>query len=328
MKFRFRPSTRAHIKAQRKSLRLKSANTLRIRRERLPSPVGTRELSVTKEKKRGRFSRLCKKIKCSFAKFFKRRREKRRQRPSRVSVSALTGALCGALTVSLLSGSIVVFSLFFSRGAGYTEITIPNLVSMNVNTATEISTDIFEYTLVYEQNPDKAAGSIISQSPLPNVVRRLYGAKEKINITLTVNQEPDTMTLPQVVGSQLRDVVLKLKSFGISVQVIEQYSDTLPYGTVFFSSLPEGTKLSAGDKVVLKVSLGSQIRYSSVPDLSGLNEYEATALLRSKGLEIGDIKYSSSRLPIGTVISQSVAEGTALESGSRVSFTLSGGLYY
>ncbi len=324
MKFKFRKATKAHNKTQRKALRLKGANTFRLHRERLPCPIGTRELSVTKEKKRGRFSLFFERI----ANFFKRAKKKRSKRPSRVSIPALIGTLCGALVVSILSGSIVVFSLFFSRGTGYTEVTIPNLVSMNVEKATEISTDIFEYTLVYEKNPDKAAGSIISQSPLPSVVRRLYGAKEKINITLTVNQEPETMTLPQVVGSQLREVELKLKSFGVSVQVIEQYSDTLPYGTVFFSSLPEGTKLSAGDKVVLKVSLGSHVRYSSVPDLSGLNEYEATALLSSKGLEVGDIKYSSSRLPIGTVISQSVAEGTSLESGSKISFTLSGGPYY
>lgn len=329
MKFRFRPSrAKRRLKspeAKRKALRLKGVSTLRaVRQKSLAVNYRAEDFATFgEEKTRGRFSlaweRLISRIKS---------RKPRKKAPPLISTPTLLGALCSALCLTLISGGIVIFSLFFRYGGRYTEVSVPNLVSMSVEKAISTSNELFEYTVVYEENPDREAGSVISQSPLPNVVRKLYGRGEKINITLTVNKAAQTMVLPRVIGTQLRDTVLKLKNFGVNVQVIEQYSETVPYGTVFFSSLPQGSKLAAGDKIVLKASIGKQTRYAAAPDLFGLSEQEAESLLKSKNLAVGDVKYENSKLPIGTVISQDIAPDTTLREGSKISLTVSGGIYY
>ena len=330
MKFTFRPSSaKKRLKSpyeKRKSLKLKGINTLRLKKETHLAPNYSAEafgIFEQEEKKRGRFSLLAQRIRIRLKRLFKPK-----EKPELISNATLLGALCSALSLTLISGAVVIFSLFFRYSGRYSEVTIPDLTSMSVQKATEISNDVFEYTLVYEENPNIKAGSVISQSPLPNVVRKLYGKSEKINITLTVNKEPELMEMPRAVGTQLRDTTLKLKNFGANVQVIEQYSDTVPYGMIFFSSLSQGSKINPGDKIILKASIGKQPRYSQAPTLYGLNEYEASALLKSKNLAVGDIKYENSRLPIGTVISQDIAPDTTLSEGSKISFTLSGGIYY
>ena len=331
MKFTFRPSTaKRRLKSpqeKRKNLKLRGINTLRTKKEKglIPNYRAEDFGIFGQEKKRGRFSLLTEKIRIKLKKLFK---SKKKQKSELISSATLLGALCSALSLTLISGAVVIFSLFFRHSGKYTEITIPDLTAMSAQKATETSNDIFEYTLVYEENPTMKAGSVISQSPLPNVVRKLYGKSEKINITLTVNKEEQTMEMPRAVGTQLRETALKLKNFGANVQVVEQYSETVPYGMIFFSSLPQGSKISAGQRIILKASIGKQPRYSQAPNLYGLSEYEAAALLKSKNLSVGDIKYESSKLPIGTVISQDIAPDTTLSEGSKISFTLSGGIYY
>lgn len=329
MKFTFRPSTaKRRLKCpeeKRKSLKLKGINTLRIKKETSLVPNYRAEDfgMFGQEKKRGRVFLLSDRIQTRLKKLFRAKR-----RPELISSATLLGALCSALLLSLISGSLVIFTLFFRHSGRYTEVTIPDLTSITAQEAIETSTDIFEYTLVYEENPNIKAGNVISQSPLPNVVRKLYGKSEKINITLTVNKEIQTMEMPRAVGTQLRDTILKLKNFGANVQIVEEYSETVPYGMIFFSSLPQGSEITPGQKIILKASIGKQPRYSQAPNLYGLSEYEATALLKSKNLSSGDIKYESSKLPIGTVISQDIAPDTILSEGSKISFTLSGGIYY
>lgn len=328
MKFKFRRSShKGHHKRDliKRSLKIRGVNTLSVKRERGLVPINSRELFLPSEapKKRGILSLLAEKLRRLY-----KRIAKRRTKPQLISSATLFGALCASLLLAVTSAAIVLSALFFRYDGKYSEISVPDLTSMQLEKAISTSNDIFEYTVIYEENPSKAAGSVISQSPLPNVVRKIYGRNEKINITLTVSKESETIVLPRLVGTQLRDSSLLLKNFGINVQVIEQYSDTIPYGTIFFSSLPQGSKLSPGDKIALKASKGKQTRYLQAPDLWGLSEYEATALLKSKNLSVGDIKYENSILPIGTVIYQDIAPDTTIAESTKISFTLSGGIYY
>jgi serine/threonine-protein kinase len=207
-------------------------------------------------------------------------------------------------------------------------VKIPDLLSLSAEQAVSVAPDIFEYEITYRRNPDKKSGCVISQTPLPDVTRRLYGSSNKIKIKLSVNTPENTLTLPDLSGTSLRDALILLKSVGANVNIREEYSNTVGYGKIISSSLPKGTLVKDGDVITLSASLGKETLYVSVPDLSGLNENQALALLRSKNLEIGEIKYQSSKMPIGTVISQSIANGTSLPEKSKISFTVSGGIYY
>lgn len=337
MKFRFRPALK-EIKLPKASistkvrLRLKGSGTLRaVRCKKLARNYSAESFGMFEEEKRkSRFKIFWNSISSSFKNVLNRIKEKKNRytKKSRISPSTLFGALCGALSIAVISGAIVAVSLFFGHIGSYTDISIPNLISMTEQEATSYATDIFEYTVVYKSNPQMPSNTVTSQSPLPDVTRKLYGNGEKIKLTLTVNSSQPTLTAPSFVGKSLRDALISLKSADIGVRVIKEYSSTVPFGTIIYSSVSEGTVLKKGDSITLHSSLGKQTTYSSVPSLIGLNEYEATNKLNSLNLEVGEISYQASKQPIGTVISQTVAPDTSLKEKSKVSFTLSGGVYY
>jgi len=255
----------------------------------------------------------------------KRKKGSRRKSPFLPNF-ALFGAFCGTLFVSILCGAIVIHSLFFRHSSSYTSVTIPNLVSMTEDEATASSNDIFEFTINYRSNPEKPSNTVTEQIPPSGVTRKLYKG-EKINITLTVNVEQPTFILPDISKMSIREATILLKSQGINVYVTKEYSPA-EAGTIIYSSLPKGSVLQAGDSITLRASLGKEMLYCIVPNLLGLDEYEAIASLTERCLDVGDVSYESSKLPIGTVISQDIAPNSSLPENSKISFTLSGGIYY
>jgi len=328
MKFSFRPSIKeinlSNLNCHRRA-RIKGYNTLRaVRCKSLARNYRAEDFGKFESKK----SRS--RLKIFFQNVVTRFRENRKKytKRSRISPLTLLGAFCGASCVALVSALAIVFSLFFGHMGSYTSVSVPNLVSLSSDEATSQNTDLFEYTVIYKTNPNAPSNVVTAQNPLPGVTRKLYGKDEKIKITLTVNTEQPSFTLPRVVGTSLRDTLILLKKANIDAHVIKQYSSSVPYGKIIYASLPEDTVMKEGDSITLRVSLGKEVTFCSVPSLLGLNEYQAADKLRKSGLEVGDITYQTSSSPIGTVISQSVAEGSTLREQSKVSFTLSGGIYY
>ena len=322
MKFKVSPSLSEHCftsaPPKEKILRLKGINTLRaVKSTALIRNISADDFGKFDEERIGFFQKIKNLLKV-----------KHRSREPRIPTAALFGVLCGVASVCIISAVLLLSSFFLKYGGSYREIEIPSFISLDKDKVALVATDIFEYEIIYERNPDKKDGSVISQSPLPGVTRRLYKAGDKIKITLSVNTPEDTLTLPKLSGSSLREVLILLKNIGVTVNLKEEYSSTVEYGNIISASLPEGTVVKSGDTITVKSSLGKETVFVSVPDLSGLNENQAIALLRSKNLEIGEIKYESSKMPIGTIISQSIANGASLPEKSKISFTVSGGIYY
>jgi beta-lactam-binding protein with PASTA domain len=249
--------------------------------------------------------------------------QEKRKPPIRASL--LVGVFCGVLSVALITAAIVVYSIFGSYGGSYRIVTIPDLIGMSESDAAAVERDSFQYTIKYEYNPTRDAGSVISQSPAPKVERKLYSKDGKLAIQLTVNTRPPSTVLQSVVGMKKRDATLLLKNAGIEVTLIEEWSDTAPADEVTYCSFSSNEPLVVGQNVLLKVSKGKQIPLVAVPELCGLGEAEAVEKLSKLGLLVGEIKYEHSDLPIGRVISQQFSRGTQLAAGTSVSFSVSGG---
>lgn len=249
---------------------------------------------------------------------------KRKMRPP-MRASLLLKILSVSLIVALISAVVVVYSIFGAFGRRYRLLTVPDLIGMSEEEALTQSLDSFEYTVKYEYNPYMKAGCVISQTPPPNVERKLYASDERLSIGLTVNTAAPSTALQSVVGFKERDAMLLLKNAGIEVTVIEEWSDTFPSGVVSFCSYSSGEQLPVGQSVLIKVSRGKQIPLTSVPALCGLSESEAVARLEHSGLLVGQIKYQHSDAPIGRVIAQEYVSGSEIEIGKSVALTVSGG---
>ncbi len=336
MKFKFRPSNAKrrlpHANSKRKELRIKGATTLRVKKfKELSRNYAAEDFGrFDEDKKSSRFRVFTERIK-EFFKFFNERfyriKKKRKERRA-IPCAALGGILCSAILICFLSASVVVASVFLRYNGPHTSVTVPNLISLDAKEATEVESDIFEYVIVYRSNPEQPSGVVTAQSPLPDVTRKFYGSNEKIKITLTVNSEQESFTLPRLKGTPLRDALILLKGKGINVNVVKEYSSTVDAGDIINCSVNEGTKLKSGDSLTLRASLGKEKLFFPVPDLSGLNENEAIAKIDSKGFSVGDVTYVNSKEPIGTVIAQSIAPNTPTSERTKISFTVSGGIHY
>lgn len=244
-----------------------------------------------------------------------------------LNTKLLLGALSSVLLVALASSLVIFLSFFSSQFKAYKTVSIPSLVGDVYESEMFDTTSQFEYTVEYEYSDIHPSGTIIEQSPAPQVERRSYRG-EPVVISLTVSQGRKSYILDSMIGLPIRDVHLDLKNAGIATEVFYEYSLEYPQGTVIRTVPEEGQRLYSDDKAQLYVSLGERINYISVPHLLGMNETAAISKLRSCGLSVGKVTYIDSERPAGTVILQSPSQYTEISEGSSVSLTVSAGFTY
>ncbi len=231
-------------------------------------------------------------------------------------------------SVALVSGILVVGSLFFRYRGNYTDVTVPSFTSLTEEEAIALYPEVFDYEIIYKENLSAKQNTVTAQIPAEGVVRKFYGKDKKIKITLTVNSAKTFFTIPSLYNTSLRDALILLKSNGINVRILKEHSENIISGNIISCSLPEGTKIIKGDTLTIRASIGKKEQLIDVPNILGLSENEAIELLKSLGLALGKIDYVASKSPAGSVISQAIAPDMSLTKGTKISFTVSGGLYY
>ena len=322
MKFRFRPSNKKKRLAsptdKRKVLRLRGIGTVRIKRSLPPAMLPSAQ--ETKKRKTSKAKILFHRLMLRLQAFIKKE--------PRVPLSVLLKTLFLMLGATALFALVMTYTLFFSYGGAYTEIEIPSFAALDVSQALAVANDLFEYEIVYQSNPEHKGGAVIAQKPAAGVIRRLYKGDGRIKITLSVNEESDYITLPRLSGKPLRDTALALRQAGIEIRLVKEHSSEFASGSIISASPSSGSRLKKGDVITLTVSLGKEATLVTVPSLLGKSESEALYILERLGLKTDSISYESSNGALGTVISQSIPEGTRVLEGCRVSLGVSKGPYY
>lgn len=135
----------------------------------------------------------------------------------------------------------------------------------------------------------------------------------------------ETVHVPAVVGRDQASAEALLRDAGlILMEPREQFSATVPSGTVM-SQLPyAGATVKEGRRVYITVSKG--VETMSMPSLYGATMRDARVLLMRSGLTTGEMTYdTSSVVPAGKVIGQSISAGGSVASGSVVHLIISRG---
>lgn len=255
----------------------------------------------------------------------KRKRKRRAVSPPKTPPIFFLGVFLGAITVLFLSGAITFLSLFSRFGGIYEHISVPNFTALTESEAISQIKEksYFSYEIEYQENGAAPSGTVITQSPKPNTLRKLYATDKKIEITLTVSKKAEPITLPNVLSQDARQVALELKNAGINVTVKEAFSSTVKRGKIISSSHGVGAKLYKNDSITITKSIGKPISYVTVPSLLGLAESEALSILKKGGFTIADIIYEHSHYPKGLVIKQSISDGTSVKEGEKISLSVS-----
>ncbi len=209
--------------------------------------------------------------------------------------------------------------LRITRPAVTRDITVPNFYGMDADGL--LHEDWQEIVTEYRYDTAHARGSVITQSPPAGTKRRLSEG-ETCRITLTVSLGAEQISLPQVVGMDVRAATEALRSAGFSV-VTEVVSDPENDGRVLISSPFGGKMLPRGSRVTLTVGMRAREETVTVPDVVGLERSEALIRLSLSGLSVKEIiEKEDSTFPGGSVISQSHQGGTVVRIGTRLTLTV------
>ncbi len=246
------------------------------------------------------------------------------------ALPALCGALCAALAIALVSSCTVIYKLLIEDYFGdYETVSVPDFVgAVYPNTEIFSETEYCNISVSYKYSSDTPEGTVISQTPEAGVQRRIYSRKSLCNVSLVVSLGEKIFTMNDYSGHTLREATLELKKESVRFSVSEHYSDTVPRGQIISTSPDVGEIFSAEDTVKITVSLGPEIKYFAVPELYGMTEARAISVLEASGLGVGNISYSPSSEPRGTVISQSHAPYSSVKEGEKISLTVSAGETY
>jgi beta-lactam-binding protein with PASTA domain len=136
---------------------------------------------------------------------------------------------------------------------------------------------------------------------------------------------PKQVSVPSVTGETQAAATTALTTVGLVVgTAINQSSSTVPSGDVVSENPAAGTQVNAGSAINLIVSSGPVQVAVAVPNVMGETQAVATAAITSAGLVLGTVTtQTSSTTPSGTVISQSPAAGTQVNTGSAVNLVVS-----
>ncbi|GAA1388069.1 hypothetical protein GCM10009599_00630 [Luteococcus peritonei] len=111
---------------------------------------------------------------------------------------------------------------------------------------------------------------------------------------------------------------------GFTTEVVQQYSETVPKGTVISTDPAAGEKVLKESTVEVVVSRGPERH--AMPSLVGLNREQASKAITDAQLVVGEVgeKYSET-VPAGIVATVSQSPGTSLKPGTRINLVMSKG---
>lgn len=151
-------------------------------------------------------------------------------------------------------------------------------------------------------------GTILEQRPFAGSL-----AKPGRKIRVVPAAEAPLDAAPDLIGLELRDAQLRIKSAGLlsgDSDIRYRFSERYEKGTVVSQEPRPGNPITSGNEMKLWISLGPQPAHFYVPYLMEKTLSDARGLLRDAGLRLGKIvRKSSNQYPSGTVIAQSVRSG-------------------
>ena len=247
-----------------------------------------------------------------------RRRSRKRKEKKAGLLSIIAGVTFAFILVALVSGGVLAYKVIKHIGNqpkdDFIEITVPQLVG-------EVFDENFEAELLeqkirilkitYTYNAEFADGEIISQSPLPDAIRKISREGEYVDVTLSVSLGKGSVVLPDLKYYDKREAESFLKKYNINVQKLYTQHDTILDGYVVSTSPEAGEVVNAGDIVYVYISQGQEVEMVKVPSLMGLTLEMADLELDKVKLSLGEIRYETTNeiLDDGKIIFQAISEG-------------------
>ena len=165
------------------------------------------------------------------------------------------------------------------------------------------------------------AGRVISTSPVEG--SQIFAGEV---ITLIISSGPKKVPVPDVTGKTQEEAEDILEEADFTTSVEYDFSDTVEIEKVIRTEPASAEEVEPGSEVKIILSKGKETIFVLVPSLTNMSQKEAKKALKKLDLVLGSVTSGySDTVPAGCVISQTVSEGTEVETGTSVSVVISMG---
>ena len=173
-----------------------------------------------------------------------------------------------------------------------------------------------------EESEEYEEGQIMKQSVSEGQV-----VKKNTTVEVTTALKAVKMVkVPDVDEQTEEDAKYRLEQEGFKVDVVEANDDSVKKGRVVKTTPAAGTEAEEGSTIMITVSKGPAVKYTTVPGLTGKTRADAEAALKNAKLAVGSVTEEfSDEVTSGVVMSQSHASGTEVEEDVTVDFVVSKG---
>ena len=204
---------------------------------------------------------------------------------------------------------------------GFEPVTIPNLVGLSVQEASNILKQAGLRLVVnnFVASLDIPANQILLQTPTAGL-----GARPNSVVTVDVSGGTNTVRIPDVIGDE-QSAATKLLSaapLNFVVTVVVETSDLIETGRVIRTDPLGDTAVAPGSTITVFVSTGRALIV--VPNVIGQEATAASTELSAQGFFVttNEQVLAEGDLNDGLIIAQSIAAGINVEPGSAITITI------
>ena len=232
----------------------------------------------------------------------------------------------------LVAAAVLIVAIFvaiftgFGGGSKNKAYKVPNILGYTLEEANELDTikDIFTIEVVGTMGDSNyQPGQIVQQDPAADAERR-----SNLVIQVYICAERQETTMPDLLGNVYQTAKIKLQQYDLNLNVMreEAFSDEYPAGQIMETQPKLGTVLQKGDTVTLIVSKGAE--KITVPTFVGMSYERAKNEAEKLGLKVGtpEYRYYDPTANEGDVIEQSILNGTTVQGGTEIVFTVYGSM--
>jgi beta-lactam-binding protein with PASTA domain len=239
-----------------------------------------------------------------------------------MSTSSQTTLVVTAVFLGLVFAGCPAFE---SESAKRPVYSVPDVVGVTLPEAEQAIKDakLSIGAVVQASSTGVLAGIVISQEPEAGTD---VFSKTTVDLVVSTGSEtPAQVAVPDLVDLPQGKAERTLAAAGLSLGAVHSaYSATIRKGRVAAHDPAAGTSVAVGTAVVLYISIGA--KDVSVPDVTGLTQAEAEAMIVSTGLSVGTVAEAyHETIPAGIVSGQEPTAGTVVSGGSAVDLMVSKG---
>ena len=217
---------------------------------------------------------------------------------------------------------VVMYGLYLGTTAIYEKVvnsaTVDAYVGREADEAQRAITRVGLKAEVVEINhPSISAGVVVMQAPQEDTTLRKGDV-----VVLTVSKGPASLNVPDLIGKTRQDAQTILKTYGLTLSVVEYVVSTTHEAGKIVDQYPEsGSLCESGD--IIQVTISGGVAY--VPRVTGRLLSEAKDLISAAGLVLSPtITYLETEEETlhGRVTSQSIAADSQVIQGTSISLTV------